>query len=251
MPLSYRIIKSKEVGKEEESVSIPIIPSEDLSKDQNNENAKTMGKSEWGLKAKEHLENAEHKAKKMIEEAQKETLAIKKQAQEQGFQEGFNQGKEEGHKKGHERARQETQESKENAKHLLQSAHKESREYIEKTRQEIIDLASSMARNILHFNIDTKDQSIVEMVKNALRHAEERKQIIIRSHPDYYLTLQTNLYQFNKICPNASFTFLEDKEIKGKGCIIESEEQVINLEIDHQLENIVTALLEMGEDHEV
>ena len=251
MPLSYRIIKNKEEGKNPESFEIPIISTEDLSKNQYGGNIENRKKEVWGTQAKECIKNAEQQAKNIIEQARKEARIIKKQAEDRGYQDGFGKGKKEGYKQGYEQGMQETNEVKENAKQLLQSAHKESRKYIEKTRQEIIDLASSIARNIIHFNIDTKDESLIEMVKNALRHAEERKQIIIRSHPDCYLMLQTNLYQFKKICPNAIFTFLEDKAIKGKGCIIESEEQVINLEIDHQLENIVSALSEMGEEHEI
>lgn len=251
MPLSYRIIKNKEVGKNQESFEIPIIPTEDLPKNQCGRNIENRKKEAYRNNAKECIKNAEQQAKNIIEQAKEEEKIIKKQAEDSGFQDGFDTGKKEGYKQGYEQGMQEIKGVKEHAQQLLQSAHQESRQYIEKTRQEIIDLACLMARNIIHFNIDTKDESIIEMVKNALRHAEERKQIIIRSHPDCYLMLQSNLHQFKKICPNAIFTFLEDKEIKGKGCIIESEEQVINLEIDHQLENIMSALLEMGEEHEV
>jgi flagellar assembly protein FliH len=248
MPLSYRIIKNQEVGFDNENIEIPIIPTEGLYKNEHHTHTENIEQNKLGIQVQEVIKSAEDRAKNIIEKAEQEANSIKKKARESGYQGGFRKGQEEGYKKAYDKAIKETNEMKDNARQLLHSAHKESRQYIEKTREEIFNLAASIARSILHFNIDTRDESIIEMVKNALKHAEERKQIIIRSNPDSNLILQTNLYQFMKICPNATFTFLEDKEIKGQGCIIESEEQVINLEIDSQLQNIVSALLEMRED---
>lgn len=251
MPLSYRIIKNQEVGIDNEDIEIPIIPAEGLYKNDHCRNKENIDQNKLEIQVQDVITNAEDRAKNIIEQAEQEANAIKRKARESGYQGGFRKGQEEGYKQGYDRAIKDTNELKVNARQLLDNAHKESRKYIEKTREEIFNLASSIARSIIHFNIDTRDESIIEMVKNALKNAEERKQIIIRSHPDANLILQTNLYQFKKICPNAAFTFLEDKGIKGQGCIIESEEQVINLEIDSQLENIFTALLEMREDNEL
>lgn len=246
MPLSYKIIKNQEIGIEEGEYEIPIIPTEGLY---NTEHCKSSENIEQdSIEIQKIIEKAEERARIIIEQAKQEATAIKKKARESGYQGGFRKGQEEGYKKGYDSALKETNEIKEDAKRLLESAHRGSRDYIEKTREEILDLASTIARNILRFNIETRDESIIEMVKHALKHAEQRKQIIIRSHPDSHLVLQTNLYQFKKICPNATFTFLEDRGIKGQGCIIETEEQVINLEIDSQLKNIISALMEMRKD---
>lgn len=254
MTLSYRIIKHHQVDMKVNPVDIPIISTERFMK--------LTGRNHMDLEREEEFKNiksqvdkmrkeAEKQAKSIVKQANKQAQTIKSQAQERGYQEGFQKGQEKGYQEGYEKALQDVKNIKEEARQLLMNAHKESRQYIETTQEEIIELAITMAKRILHRQIDTKEESIIEMVKNALHEAEERKQIIIRCCSSSIFVFKSHLDEFKKICPNALFTFLEDNSLERYECAIETEEQVLNLKIDQQLENIKVALLEMRERNEL
>lgn len=254
MTLSYRIIKHHQVDMKVNPVDIPIVSTEKFVKLAEKNHMDLEREEEFKsikLQVDKMRKEAEKQAKSIIEQANKQAQIIKSQVQERGYQEGFQKGQEKGYQEGYEKALQDAKSIKEEARQLLMNAHKESRQYIENTQEEIIELAVTMAKRILYRQIDTKEESIIEMVKNALHEAEERKQIVIRCCSSSISVLQNHLDEFKKICPNAHFTFLEDNALEKYGCVIETEEQVMNLEIDQQLENIKTALLEMREKNEL
>lgn len=254
MTLSYRVIKNHQIDPQRDNFEIPIIPTREFLKYTKNDTDAPIEQMENVQKAKiqkeELLTQAKTEAKNIVEKAHKQAQEIKNKAQETGYQEGFQRGQEEGYQIGQNQAFQETKKIKEQAKQVLRGAHRESREYIQSTREEIIALATSMAENIIHFSIDIREENIVEMVKNALHQAEERRQVLFRCSSPSLSMLRANVEEFQRICPNAKFTFLEDKGVKEHGCIIETEEQVMNLDIDEQLKKIKTALVEMGEKDE-
>lgn len=254
MTLSYRVIKNHQIDPQRDNFEIPVISTKEFLKYAENSTPAPIEQMENVQKAKiqkeELLTYAKTEAKNIVEKAHKQAQEIKNKAQETGYQEGFQRGQEEGYQIGQDQAFQEAKEIQEQAKQVLRGAHKQSREYIHSTREEITALATSMAESIIHFSIDTREEHIVEMVKSALHQAEERKQILFRCSAPSISILKVNTEEFQRICPNAKFTFLEDKGIKEHGCIIETEEQVMSLDIDEQLENIRTALLEMEENHE-
>lgn len=254
MTLSYRIIKHHQVDMKVNPVDIPIISTERFMKLAERNHMDPEREDEFkNIKSQvdKMREEAEKQAESIVEQANKQAQTIKRQAQEKGYQEGFEKGQGKGYQEGYEKALQDVKSIKEEARKLLMNAHKESRQYIENIREEIIELAITMAKRILYRQIDTKEESIIEIVKSALHEAEERKQIIIRCCSSSISILKSHLDEFKKICPNAYFTFLEDNALEKYGCVIETEEQVMDLEIDQQLKNIKTALLEMREKNEL
>ncbi|HZK33981.1 MAG TPA: FliH/SctL family protein, partial [Bacillota bacterium] len=159
-------------------------------------------------------------------------------------------GCQEGYKAGSKEALDKYQVQLDNARQVVASAHTESRQVITKTRDEIVDLAVSIAASIVKYSIDTRDEGIIEMVKVALQRAEEMKMILFRCSPKTILMLKASEHEFKAICPNAVFSFIEDKSVNDMGCIIETEEQVLDLEIDGQLQKVTDALRGMGDNNE-
>ncbi|NLU36669.1 MAG: hypothetical protein GXX01_06600 [Clostridiales bacterium] len=245
--MSSRIIKHNQVDIAGSSLEIPVVPIE--SEKESEKPAGDGQAAEETIRLNEELQElinrAEKQAENIIRQAHEEADSIRRQAREEGYQAGLKEGKRTGYREGYEEAVKETEELKEKAKALLESAHRESREYISRTKAEIIRLAAAMARKIIHFNIDMNDEAIVEMVKEALHRSEEKKQVLLRSPAEFVSVLKANMDQFEKICPHANFIVLEDATVESPGCVIETEDQVINLEVDQQLNNIIEALSAM------
>lgn len=254
MTLSYRVIKNHQVDIKESTADIPIISTEKLEKviEKNSGDLETQQKfMNLTSQIDEIKERAEKQANLIIDQANQEAQKIRAEAQERGYEEGIQKGQELGYKEGYQKALQDIEEIKKQASELLKNAYKESRKYIENTREEIVGLAVTIAEQILHCKIDVMDDSMMEMIKNALQQVEERKQVLFRCPSSSISVLQNYLEEFQKICPNAHFTFLEDNTIGKYGCILETEEQIIDLKIDSQLENVKTTLLEMRESSEL
>jgi len=255
MSLSRRLIKSDQVNMEAGSREIPLSPVREKSTADREMGDGAMtcdSKREEELrqardKMEEKLRDAEHEAEERIRRAEEQAASIRKQARETGYQAGLQKGRKEGYQSGWEEAARKTRETQEQARALLSDAHRETRRYIARTREEIIQLAASMAKGIIRYSVNVREESIVEMAKNALHQAEERKQVLIRCPEQYVSVLEENIREFKKVCPNANFAILEDPSVKNPGCIIETEDQVMDLEIDRQLDNIVNALQEWKE----
>ncbi|HHY81555.1 MAG TPA: hypothetical protein GX505_02620 [Clostridiales bacterium] len=248
MSLSRNLIKNNQVDMAKGCLQIPLMPI------RNTLNGEKKSAAEWEAEEKARqiqvkLENmirqAEAQAESIIQQAREQAQAIQMQARDEGYQAGLQEGRKSGFQAGYKEGMQSTEQMQKQAKALLQAAHRESREYIRKTQAEIIKLAAAMAKKIIHINIDMNDESIVEMVREALHSSEDRKQVLLRSPAHYIPILQASSCQFEKICPNATFVFLEDSTLKEYDCIIETEDQVIHLEIDQQLDNIVNALMKL------
>ena len=255
MSLSRRLIKSDQVNMEAGSREIPLSPvRETRTADRETCDGTMAYDDKWEEKLRqardkmeEKLRDAEHEAGERIRRAEEQAESIRKQAGETGYQAGFQKGRKEGYKSGWDEAARNARETQEQARALLTDAHRETRQYIARTREEIIQLAASMAKGMIRYSVDVREESIVEMVKNALHQAEERKQVLIRCPAQYVSVLEENVRQFQKVCPNANFAILEDPSVKSPGCIIETEDQVMDLEIDRQLDNIVNALRDWKE----
>lgn len=243
--MSRRLIKNNQIDIVSGSLEIPLTPisltsQKEMQPDIDSEMQEEVCQTRERLD--EMIKKAESQAAEIISNAREEAESIKQQAREEGWQAGFQEGRDSGYQAGYEEAIQSSEKMKEMARALLQNAHLKSREYISKTKEEIINLAAAMARKIIHTRIDMDDECIVEMVKEALHQSEEKNQVLLRCPVEFISVLQANSSQFEKICPNANFIILEDPTVKGSGCVIETEDQVIDLEIDQQLNNIVSAL---------
>lgn len=256
MPLSYKIIKNHQVGLQEENFKIPVTPAKTFKKQQNNlslEEMKNHDKINSQIQSEVDgiIQEAKIKAKEMVNQASRKAQDIQQKAYDTGYQKGMGEGQQKGYQQGYEKSLEETKGIKKQARDLLQQAHKASREYIHQTQEEIIDLAVTIAKSVIHHTIDLKDENILEMINFALRSVEDRRQILMRCHPKDISFLKKHVSSFKKICPQATFTLLEDKEIREKDCVIETEAQIINLKIDEQIENIRQILLEMRQTDEV
>ncbi|MTI65722.1 MAG: hypothetical protein FH753_03890 [Firmicutes bacterium] len=260
MELSYKIYKKSNVDGKKFSVPIKTPKKIKKVKDTNEEELVDTYDEELEkievlkkeilnnakLEAAEIIDDANTKKEELLNKTNKDIKNLKDKAYKEAYDEGFKKGKENGFNKGYDEGKVEADALRKEAKEVLNNAHEKSRDYIEDTNKEIIDLIIDVSENVTNLLINESEKNIVEMVKKALEEVREKKQIILRVHPKSALYLESNLHQFNKICPNAKFTILEDKELEENGCKIESESEIIDLQISEQLENIKSKLLEMS-----
>lgn len=264
---SYRIIKKDSAHLKEDASLIDTNFNYDASlygeiiNEEGLINAKdNIAKTDDDIKANKKAEIDEEK-EKIINQAIKEAEEIKLLAQEKGYKEGFDKGLEEGFNKGLEKghkegiktgflqgidnAKEEASEIKESAINLLKDSQKKVGEYFDKNRQNIIDLAVQMAESITHFTIDTHNEDIMQLIKPIMKQFKKVGNVIITCNPKNYEYIRRSIYEIEKKYENVNFIILEDETLEKNGCMIENDNQIIDLQIRKQLDNIVEKIKNM------
>lgn len=204
---------------------------------------------------KDLLEEIQEQKDSIINKAMVEAEEIRLRARETGYKEGFSQGLEdglkqgieEGNKKGLEEgyikglrdAQDEANQIKKNALDILEKAGDEVEIYITENQERIVALAAQMAESIVHSTIDSSSDNILQLIKPVIQHFRKVEAVIITCNPNNYDYLKMSLYQMEKKYEDIKFVLLEDESLEKNGCLIENENQIIDLQIGEQLKNIV------------
>ena len=204
---------------------------------------------------KDLIEEIQAEKDSIINKAVKEAEEIALRARDTGYKEGFNQGLEkgmkqginQGNKKGLENgylqgvidAQDEANQIKKNAMDMLDKAGDEVEKYMAENQKRIIDLAVQMAESIVHSTIDSSSENLLQLIKPIIQQFRKVDAVIITCNPHSYDYLKKSLYQLEKKYEDIKFVLFEDESLEENGCLIENENQIIDLQIGKQLKNIV------------
>ena len=251
MRLSYKVIKNSNVR--EEKCIIPIVDNfENLENEMSSEDMVQMIDNANNI-AKKIIESAENEKEQMIADsrAQIETDAegileeLKQKAYEDGKAIGFKQGKNDGFDQGVAEGIAQGQKIEDEARAILKEAHNNAREYIDEMEVDIIELSINIAERILKTSLLNDYELIYRSAKEIIMEFKNRTQIIIRVNPNNIEFFLNHIDGLKEICPEATFSILNDDRVDVTGCIIENENQVISTEITSQLENVKQSLLQV------
>ncbi|WP_069203006.1 flagellar assembly protein FliH [Bacillus testis] len=176
---------------------------------------------------KEHWENHE---RKLLEEA----------AREAGYSEGYSFGAEQGH--------EEMREQIALAKQVVESAKEDYQSYLESAEDTILHLAVGIAEHILNSELASHPESILAMVKKAIKEVRDYPEVQLRVHPVHYDFLLSQKAELLAIFPKeTNLVLYPDDELNETGCIIESPAGLIDATIDSQLAEVKNKLEELLE----
>src|SRR5699024_3416771 len=117
-------------------------------------------------------EAALQEKEQLLEAARLEAAHLKETAEIQGFQEGRQSGYEEGYQtglqEGYRDGVQETEELKQEAVQQIERAQQEVFSYQQEKKEDLLQLAVSMAEKILHHQLDLSEEGVLELVRPQL-----------------------------------------------------------------------------------
>lgn len=122
---------------------------------------------------------------------------------------------------------------------LLQA---EKAETATRAEQAALELAFMLAEKIVGGELAAKPERVVDVVRSALQHVLDCKQITLRVHPqdmDYLRQAQPDLEQ---IVGAGRLEFQQDPETPRGGCMINTERGTIDARLRSQLETLRTTL---------
>jgi len=108
-------------------------------------------------------------------------------------------------------------------------------------REEIAKLSVEIARKILMQKVEEGDYEIESIVKEALKNAPTRQDVVVHLNPE-------DLVQYQKLQQDAGggalagIKFVSDPDIGRAECLLESPKGIIKSLIDEHLERIAKAL---------
>lgn len=174
-----------------------VIPAEDFS---------TL------IEASQILEKAKQDAAKLLEETQEECLSLKKAAQEEGFQEGLIQLND----------------------HLI-SLDQEKKRLRHEMNKLILPLALKAAKKIVAKELETRPETIVDIVMQALNPVIHNRRITIYVNKGDKDLLETEKSHIREKLENIESLLIKERDdIAPGGCIIETESGIINAAIENQ-----------------
>lgn len=251
IPLSYRIIKNQNISSKEDISPIDTkfeLPPEEKPEIEEDISTVDLEKIRQEIKDeiwKSQIAEIQREKQKILTQAMEEANTIREQAQNLGYEAGFKEGTEKGYEKAIRDAQEEAEEIKNKAKELIVQSEEYIEEYLEENRKNIIQLAATMAESIVHETIDTSSEKLLLLIKPILQQFNKGKNIIITCDPENEDYLKSRLEELKSINNDVNFVVLKDSSLEKNGCIIENEQQVLDLQISKQIHNILKDIKDM------
>jgi flagellar assembly protein FliH len=254
MHSSYNLIKGYRVlDKDAKKVETEfVIDSEDNSYEESE--SKGISYEE----AQKFIKNYENIGKNIIREAQQkrdsylfETTAkaelIEREAYEKGYKQGVENGYDDGKREAYDScipdATKEAAEIRQKAENLLKSAKESYEVYLENKKQDILELAMTIAENILNREIKDKN-GINNLVDAAFELSKGEENIIVKCNPIHEEEIKKEIFVWKaRYNIQGEIFVLPDDKILPGNAIIEKNTGKIEVGIEIGLERIRQVLI--------
>lgn len=194
--------------------------------------------------AKELREDAVNRASKIIDEANAEAEQIKEAAYKEGYEKGLEDGSMEAMKR--------TDAYMENMQKEQELLFKKNQEIVEQNisdaQEKLVNLSCALIEKLTGILVDQYKPVMLHIINNALNESDNSREITIRVGEENYTYIQDNYDRLSGAAnPNISIEIYSDSKLNKRQCIIESENGIIDLSMDIQVRNLITAIKMLSE----
>lgn len=190
-------------------------------------------------KAKELREDATNKALKIIADANEEAEAIREAAR----QEGYNAGLEEGNMEAMRRADVYLQDIQTQQDKQLEAEKQKLEEMYEENQKALVDLSAQLIAKLTGILVDDYEPVMLYMINSAIAEADSSGKFVIKVSEDNYGYISDNKDRIlGAMNPNIELEIFGDIKLDGRQCIIETDNGIIDLSMDVQVKNLITAM---------
>lgn len=189
-------------------------------------------------KCEQLLTEAYQKKELILKEAEQEIEQIKKEAYQEAYQLGYDKGHEQGLSLGKQELLDQVEQSIKELKEHCFRIQAEGEQYIDEIVLDLVQLTKKVVEKITFQVIEDSTTTILPLLQNQLKDISRRKQIFIRLNPDCYDNVQSQVSQLQQYCPQSQLHLVPDMTLTSYGCVIETESEIIDLQLDKQLNNL-------------
>lgn len=170
-----------------------------------------------------------------LEDARRESSAIKEEARETGFAQGK--------KEALAKAAAEATAIRDQARSVLRQAEEMRRKTLASLEGEIIELAKEIAQKILHSELAQNTETVLAVAREAIGLLENREEVILYVHPTQVNFFESKKEKFqHALPPKGILHIIADPGIEPGGCVAETQYGKVDAGLDARWRALVRAL---------
>ena len=182
--------------------------------------------------AQEIIQKARLEADSLLEKAKAEAEELKISAQHQGYQDGINQ------------AEQQAEAIRRQAREVLAQAEQARADTIDALEDEITALAVEIAEKVLTAQLTINPETVMQVAAEAVQMVRDRERITIYVNPadqPIYTAKKAELEEI--LSQRAVLTIIADETIKPGGCLVDTDEGLVDATVDARWQEVLQAVL--------
>lgn len=190
-------------------------------------------------KAKLVQDDARERAQKIVEAAKAEAEQIRTKAQEEGYAKGLEDGSMEAMRRADEYLDKMNRERET----ILEQAREEMQENIADTEAEVVDVACKLIEKLTGILVQDYKPVMLYMINSVLNEDDASRKFVIRVSEKNYAYIADNEDRLAGAAnPGISIEVFSDSKLHEGQCQIESDTGIIDLSMDVQVRNLITAI---------
>lgn len=198
-------------------------------------------------KAKLIQDDARERANSIIEQAKEMAEQIRTQA----YEEAYAKGLEEGNMEAMRRADVYLEQLNREQEQKIEALELEMSESIQQTQYEIVELACDLIEKMTGILVTDYQPVLLYMINRVLSEDEASRKFVIRVSEDKYAYIADNQDRLAGAAnPGIKIEIFADAKLSSGQCQIESDTGIVDLSMDVQVRNLITAIKLLSEKNE-
>ena len=174
-------------------------------------------------------ELAREEAERLLGEARREADGLRREAREQGYADGVKEGHEAGRLEGRDEALRELRATLDRWLALGDALSEAWRRRFYGVEEEARELSVATAEQLVRGHLALKPESILDVVRDCLRHAADADQITVLVSPkDVAILREAREDLVGVLKSTGRFEIVEEAKMEAGSCVVETRTQVID-----------------------
>lgn len=198
-------------------------------------------KTQAEKQSQEILDKAQAEAEKIVADTKQEAKELLEKVRKEGYDAGYKDGKKEGIKDGKEKIEDELKEivkqTNAKAQQTLRDAKEQTAEYFIRAEDDIVAVVLMAVEKILPQHFLDAPQVILPVVREAIGHVRDQKEIKIHVEPYSYDLILMARPEFQSMLTDGTATIevISDEALKPGDCVIETPNGGVDARLSTQL----------------
>ena len=193
-------------------------------------------------------DDARAESEKIVADTKLEAEKLLEKVRKEGYDDGYKEGKEQGIKDGKERIEDEladiVRQANDNAQKTIQDAKEQTAEYFIRAEDDIVKVVMMAIEKILPQHFLDVPQVVLPVVREAINHVRDQKEIKIHVEPYSYDLILMARSEFQSMMTDgtAIVEVVSDEALKPGDCVIETPNGGVDARLSTQLDLIKKAV---------
>ncbi|MBQ4495795.1 MAG: flagellar assembly protein FliH [Selenomonadaceae bacterium] len=198
-------------------------------------------KAQAEKQAKEMLDKATAESEKIVNDTKAEAKELLDKVQKEGYDAGYKDGKAKGIKDGREKIEDELKniirQANDKAQKTLRDAKEQTAEYFIRAEDDIVAVVVMAIEKILPQHFLDSPQVILPVVREAIKHVRDQKEVKVHVDPDSYDLVLMARTEFQSMLTDGTATVevISDDALKPGDCVIETPNGGVDARLSTQI----------------